>query len=147
MKLIAIASAILVASFSFASAGQWGQGNNTDVRVRNNVSSQSYSQSRSNSRATGGDASNSGISNNTNFRDRLQAPGFGVGGGYCANGLSISFPGGGFGFTAMERMCRTEIGARVAKQYLNPQAAAQYVCSQADFRNLTVCRPAARRTR
>lgn len=142
MKLIAIASAfVLVASSSFA--GQWGQqSRNTNVNVSQ---SQSYSQSRSNARATGGTAINSGVNNSTTFRDRLQAPGFGVGGGYCADGLSISFPGGGFGFTSMARMCKTQMGAAVARDYLGRQSAAQYVCSQSEFRNLTACRPAARR--
>lgn len=144
MKFIAIAAAVVLASTSFASAGQWGQrSENTNVNV-----SQSNAQSRSSARAQGGNAqsvaNNAGNTQTTNFRDRLQAPGFGVGGGYCADGLSISFPGGGFGFTSMARMCKTEMGARVANTYLGRQSAAQYVCSQSEFRNLSACRPARR---
>jgi len=144
LKSIVLAAAALLVTSQVTMAGQWGQqASNQNVNVRNNVSSQSYSQSRSNARATGGNAAanNTGVNNSTSFRDRLQAPGFGVGGGYCADGLSISFPGGGFGFTSMARMCKTEMGARVAKTYLGQQSAAQYVCSQAEFRQLTACRP------
>lgn len=144
MMKFAVVTAIAAALMATPSmAGQWGQ-RSEGVNVKNNVSSQSYSQSRSNARATGGNASsaanNAGNSQVSNFRDRLQAPGFGVGGGYCSNAASVSFPGGGFGFSFMERMCKTEVGARVAKTYLGATPAAQYVCSQAEFRNLTVCR-------
>src|SRR6478609_3822091 len=127
MRKVLVAAAALVLSFGAANA----EGN----KNYNNSSSNSASFARSSSRATGGaggnaSASNNGNSQTTNFRDRLQAPGFGVGGGYCSNGLSISFPGGGFGFSSMERMCKVEIGARVAKSYLGSNSAAQYVCSQ-----------------
>jgi len=109
----------------------------------NNSYSQSYSQSRSSSRAQGGNAAstanNAGNTQTTNFRDRLQAPGFGVGGGYCADGLSISFPGGGFGFTSQARMCKTQMGAQIVKTYLGMNPARQYVCSQYEFRMLTAC--------
>lgn len=136
MKLTTSVIAIsLLASSAFAS--DWGQRNNNF----NVNQSSSHSASKSSARAEGGNATNAGNSQTTNFRDRLQAPGFGVGGGYCSNGLSLSFPGGGFGFSAMERVCKTEISARVAKTYLGPQAAAQYVCSQSEFRNLSACRP------
>ena len=97
-------SAVFTAATVFTTpvfAGDWGN-RSTNVSV---------AQSASQSSAA---ASNSGVNNSTSFRDRLQAPGFGVGGGYCSNGLSVSFPGGGFGFSAMERTCKTEISARVA---------------------------------
>ena len=133
MKLTTITIALaMLASPVFA--GDWGQ-RNSNFNVN-----QSSSHSRSSARAEGGNATNSGVNNSTSFRDRLQAPGFGVGGGYCSNGLSISFPGGGFGFSSMERACKTEISARVARTYLGPQAAAQYVCTQYEFRSLAACR-------
>lgn len=134
MKLFiaSFAAVVLAASSSFA--GQWGQQqSNTNVNVRNNVSSHSSSSSRAN-------ANNAGNTQTTSFRDRAQAPGFSVGGGYCADGLSISFPGGGFGFTSMARMCKTQMGAAIAQDYLGKQSAVQYVCTQSEFRNLTACK-------
>lgn len=137
-SVIAFAAALLISTSAFA------EGNNRNYN--NNVAAaQSFSQSRSSSRSNSNSASqaiNSGVNNNTNIRDRLQAPGFGVGGGYCSNGLSVSFPGGGFGFSAMERMCKIEIGARVVRTYINAPNAASYVCSQYEFKNLPACRAA-----
>lgn len=114
-------------------------------KINSSSSSASYSSSSAkggNARATGGRASanNSGVNNSTRFQDKLQAPGLAVGGSYCSNAFGVSFPGGGLGFSAMERTCKTEIGARVAKTYLGGQAAAQYVCQQSEFKKLTVCR-------
>lgn len=148
-KLISCSIAAIIISTTASVAGQWGQQSGNQTTVKTNVSSQSYSQSRSSSRATGGNAAsaanNSGVNNSTSFRDRLQAPGFGVGGGYCSNAASVSFPGGGFGFSFMERACKVDINARVAKTYLGSQPAAQYVCQQREFSNLSVCRGTARR--
>lgn len=119
-------------------------------KVRTTSKSQSISVSQSsaqggNARATGGrggnaSANNSGVNNSTSFKDKLQAPGLAVSGGYCQNAFGLSVPGGGLGFSFMERTCKTEIGARVARTYLGGSAAAQYVCMQAEFKRLSVCR-------
>lgn len=123
-----IAAAVTFAGNAYAEGG------------KNINHSSSYSESNSSARANNRNSVSNNVSNNTNFQDKRQAPGFGVGGGYCANGLSVSFPGGGFGFTMMERMCKTEIGARVAKTYLGAPSAAQYVCRQSEFKMLSACR-------
>lgn len=142
MKLVAIASVLILSMTSFANAGGWGQrSEGTTVKTNVNAVAQSQSVARAKGGNAASNATNSGVNNSTSFRDRLQAPGFGVGGGYCSNAASVSFPGGGFGFSFMERMCKTEVGARVAKTYLGTQPAAQYVCMQPEFRNLTACRP------
>lgn len=138
-RVLTVATILLMPVTAFA-GGYEGGGN------RVNSYSEAYSSSKSTSRATGGkaeaNANNSGVNNSTSFRDRLQAPGMGVGGGYCSNALSLSFPGGGFGFSAMERMCKIEIGARVVNTYINRPNAAAYVCGQREFANLPACRSA-----
>lgn len=131
MKCIILVATILAFAAPATFANDWG--NKSNIKVRSSSSSYSESSSRST-------ANNNGNTQSTNFRDRLQAPGFGVGGGYCSDGLSVSFPGGGFGFSSMVRVCKTEIGARVAKTYLGPSAAAQYVCQQPEYRSLAACR-------
>lgn len=142
MKKLSIVIAALV-TVTFA-GNAFADGGN---KINNSSTSQSASYSSSsakggNARATGGRASanNSGVNNSTRFQDKLQAPGLSVGGAYCSNSFGASFPGGGLGFSTMVRTCKTEIGARVAKTYLGSQAAAQYVCLQSEFKQLSVCR-------
>lgn len=90
--------------------GKGGTGIGVGVGVsKSRASARSSSRSSSVSSATGGSASSrSSVSNSGNssvtFKDRAQAPGFGLGGGHqtapCQSytELAASFPGGGFGF-------------------------------------------------
>lgn len=122
MKLLIAALACL----TLATAPAFAEGN------KSSSFSESYSSSRANN--------NNNVSNNTKFQDRRQAPGFGVGGGYCSNGLSVSGPGFGFGFSSMDRMCKVQIGAGIAKDYLGKPSAVEYVCQQGEFKSLNACK-------
>lgn len=115
MKSIAIAIVLaVVASPAFA-----GGNSNKNTNV-----AQSYSASQS----------------SINQQDRRQAPGFGVGGGYCSDAASISVPGGGFGFSTMSRVCKQEKLLGMADQYFGRPAARQVGCEQVkEFRNLPAC--------
>lgn len=142
IKLKIALAIVMAATLSVPAFAEGNKNTNT-----NNSYSQSYSSAHSSSRAqggaggAGGSANNAGNSQTMNYKERLQAPGMGVGAAYCSNGLSFSGPGFGFGFSAMERMCKIEIGARVVRTYINAPNAASYVCSQREFSNLPACRP------
>lgn len=95
---------------------------------RNSSSSSSVSQSYSQSGAS------------INQRDRAQAPGFGVGGGYCSDAASLSFPGGGFGFSSMSKVCKQEKLLGMADTYFGRPAARQVGCENVkEFRSLPSC--------
>lgn len=94
--------------------------------IKNTTVSQSWSQSSSKS--------------SINQQDRAQAPGFGVGGGYCSDAASISVPGGGFGFSTMSRVCRQEKLLGMANTYYGGAAARQVGCENIrEFRTLPAC--------
>lgn len=130
VSFISAAIVFTLTAIAPASAGEWGQRGDTNIKVRS--VSNSYSQSSSSSRSS------------INQQDRLQAPGFGVGGGYCSNAFSVAFPGGGLGFSAMERMCKLEKGADIVSKYVSKGDATAYVCNQAEFAQVPTCRAAKR---
>lgn len=77
---------------------------------------------------------------NNSIKDRAQAPGFGVGGGYCSDAFSASGPGFGFGFSAMSKVCKQEKVLGMADQYYGRSAARQVGCeSVKEFRSLPAC--------
>lgn len=116
MKYILLA-AVIASLASPAMAGQVNKSKSTSV-------SQSYSQSNS----------------SINQKDRLQAPGFGVGGGYCSDAFSLSGPGVGFGFSAMSKVCKQEKLLGMADTYFGRPAAQQVGCEQVkEFRSLPGC--------
>lgn len=118
MKSIIIA-AILSVIAGTAVAGDRNHIKNTSV-------SQSWSQSSSKAAI--------------NQQDRAQAPGFGVGGGYCSDAASVSFPGGGFGFSTMSRVCKQEKLLGMANTYYGGSAARQVGCENIrEFRTLPAC--------
>lgn len=110
MKLAVAALLVLMPVAAFA-------GDNTSV-------SQAYSASQS----------------SVNQQDRAQAPGFGVGGGYCSDAASLSVPGGGFGFSTMSKVCKDEKLLGLADKYFGRTAARQIGCENVkEFRTLPHC--------
>lgn len=119
MKKILLAFAVVALATSPALAGSKNKNNNV---------SQSWSQSQASSRSS------------INQQDRAQAPGFGVGGGYCSDAVSASFPGGGFGFSTMSRVCKQEKLLGMADTYYGRPAARQVGCENVkEFRSLPAC--------
>lgn len=158
MKQLIITTAVLALMAGPALATQRGHepvkqqitnnygGKGGSASSRSNASAKAHasarSSSRSNSSATGGNATATGGSassysggNTVNFKDRLQAPGFALGGGSSTSPcqgyteLGGSFPGGGFAFGTSRsiKWCRDvwlaetygkHFGSKVARQYM-----------------------------
>ena len=142
----AMAMALAFTSSAYAEGNGTHNGNNNRGTLNgnlngNNMSASSRASARASARQTNSQSyegyngiDGSGNSTN-NFKDRLQAPSFGVGGGWCSNAFSLSVPGGGFGFSSMDRMCRLQIGAEMVQRYISRPNAAAYICNQREFAN------------